>query len=165
VDVEHPAEDKMRSVYAALAGFAFTAATPTLASDIEGPARFCGYSPIIDLLAGEKVTTLESGIHGGSFRWEGAFGVLDVHGIGWASRPQGRIVKALSATSPARFAQRRTSRGYYVVIWNGSHAVASFTSPAPLTAQQLAAIDRVGLFEEGQSPSASCAQSSHRNDV
>lgn len=145
----------MRPVYAAIVVFAFTnfATTPALANDLQGPARFCGYSPVIDLLSGEKVTTLEGAIHSGSFRWEGAFGVLNVRGIGWASRPKGRIVKALSAGSPARFAQRKTISGYQVAIWNGSHAAAYFTSAAPFTAQQLAAIGRVGLFEEGQSPS------------
>lgn len=80
---------------------------PAKAGELVGPGRFCGYSPIIDLLPGEKVTTLEGGIHGGSFRWEGAFGSLEVHGIGWASRPKGRMIKAATGTRPARFAQRR----------------------------------------------------------
>lgn len=62
-------------------------ATPAAASVLEGPATFCGYSPIIDLLPGETVTTLQGGIHGGSFRWDGAFGSLIVHGVGWAGRP------------------------------------------------------------------------------
>ncbi|UVO49096.1 hypothetical protein M0208_00610 [Sphingomonas sp. SUN019] len=144
----------MKLAYAAALGFTLTiASVPALASDLEGPARFCGYSPIIDLLAGERVTTLEGGIHGGSFRWEGDFGILDVHGVGWASRPKGRIVKAFSASRPARFAERKIDERYQVAIWNGVHAAAYFTSPAPLTPQQLTAIDRVSLFEEGQSPS------------
>lgn len=127
--------------------------TPAKASDIVGPGRFCGYSPIIDLADGEKVTTLEGGIHGGSFRWEGAFGTLDVHGIGWASRPKGRIVKARSSNSPARFAQKRVEGIYQIAIWNGMHGAAYFTSSRPFTQPQLDAIDRVELFEEGQSPS------------
>ena len=57
------------------------------AGELVGPGRFCGYSPIIDLQAGEKVVTLQGGIHGGSFLWEGPFGKLEVHGIGWASPP------------------------------------------------------------------------------
>lgn len=127
--------------------------TSANASDIVGPGRFCGYSPIIDLLEGEKVTTLEGGIHGGRFRWEGAFGTLEVHGIGWASRPKGRIVKAPSSNSPARFAQKRVGRLYQIAIWNGAHGAAYFNSPSPFTPPQLDAIDRVELFEEGQSPS------------
>jgi hypothetical protein len=126
---------------------------PATAADIVGPGRFCGYSPIIDLLDGEKVTTLEGGIHSGRFRWEGAFGILEVHGIGWAGRPKGRIVKARSFNSPARFAQKRAEGTYQIAIWNGTHGAAYFTSPKPFTQSQLDAVDRVGLFEEGQSPS------------
>jgi hypothetical protein len=142
----------MRLVLAGFFGLALSVLAPARASVLEGPARFCGYSPIIDLLPGEKVTTLEGGIHGGSFRWEGAFGVLEVHGIGWASRPKGRIVRPYSGTNPARFAQQRTEGNYRIAIWNGSHGAAYFTSPRRITAPQLDAIDRVKLFEEGQSP-------------
>ncbi|WP_158013859.1 hypothetical protein [Sphingomonas sanxanigenens] len=127
--------------------------TPANAIDIVGPGRFCGYSPIIDLLDGEKVMTLEGGIHGGSFRWEGDFGTLEVYGIGWASRPTGRIVKARHSSSPARFAQKRVEGVYQIAIWNGSHGAAYFKSSIPSTQPQLDAIDRVELFEEGQSPS------------
>lgn len=126
---------------------------PAAAGEIEGPGRFCGYSPIIDLLPGEKVTTLEGGIHGGSFRWEGPFGSLDVRGIGWASRPNGRIVEVQTSTRPARFAQRRVNRRYEIAIWNGAHGAAYFSSATPLTARQIKAISRVNLFEEGQTPS------------
>lgn len=126
------------------------------AHDLEGPARFCGYSPIIDLLPGEKVTTLEGGIHAGSFLWEGSFGLLKVRGVGWASRPLGRVVEAQTDARPARFAQRRVDGGYEVAIWNGANGAAYFSSSAPLTRQQISAIDRVALFEEGQTPSG-CA--------
>lgn len=130
-------------------------ALPTLAEagGIEGPGRFCGYSPIIDLLPGEKVTTLVGGIHAGSFRWEGPFGSLDVRGIGWASRPKGRIVEVQTTTKPARFAQRRMNKRYTISIWNGAHGAAHFSSEKPLTARQVEAIGRVQLFEEGQAPS------------
>jgi hypothetical protein len=123
------------------------------AGELAGPGRFCGYAPIIDLLAGEKVTTLEGGIHGGSFRWEGAFGSLDVHGIGWARRPGGRIVKTVSVNKPGRFAQRRVKNGYSIAIWNGGQGAAYFNSKEPFTRAQLHAIDRVALFQEGQTPS------------
>jgi hypothetical protein len=123
------------------------------AGEIEGPGRFCGYSPIIDLLPGEKVTTLEGGIHGGSFRWEGPFGSLDVRGIGWANRPNGRMVEAQTGTKPARFAQRRVNSRYQIAIWNGAHGAAYFSSATPLTERQIKAISRVNLFEEGQTPS------------
>jgi hypothetical protein len=122
------------------------------AGDLAGPARFCGYSPIIDLLPGEKVTTLEGGIHAGNFRWEGPFGVLDVRGIGWAGRPKGRIVEAWTETRPARFAQRRADGRHVVAIWNGGHGAAYFSSATPFTVRQMEAIRRVALFEEGQTP-------------
>lgn len=138
-------------ITAALTPFVFVS-THANASAIEGPGRFCGYSPIIDLLDGEKVTTLEGGIHGGRFRWDGAFGTLEVYGIGWASRPKGRIVKARHSNNPARFAQKRVEGVYRIAIWNGKHGAAYFASSIPFTKPQLAAIDRVELFEEGQSP-------------
>ncbi len=122
------------------------------AGEIEGTGRFCGYSPIIDLLPGEKITTLEGGIHGGSFRWEGPFGSLDVYGLGWASRPNGRIVEVQTDTKPARFAQHRMKQRYEIAIWNGAHGAAYFSSDKPLTALQVEAIRRVRLFEEGQDP-------------
>jgi hypothetical protein len=59
-------------IAAAVTLYAFSG-TPANASDIVEPGRFGGYSPIIGLLDGEKVTTLEGGIHGDSFRWEDAF--------------------------------------------------------------------------------------------
>jgi hypothetical protein len=39
-------------------GIVILDAAPTKASELVGPARFCGYAPIIDLLPGEKVTML-----------------------------------------------------------------------------------------------------------
>ncbi|WP_088182389.1 hypothetical protein [Sphingobium sp. Z007] len=143
----------MRILIAAALMLSAVAPIPAKASEIMGPERFCGYSPIIDLRDGEKVTTLEGGIHGGSFRWEGAFGTLEVNGIGWASRPKGQIVKARSSDRPARFSQTRVEGVYQIAIWNGEHAAAYFKSPNPFTQPQLDAIDRVELFEEGQSPS------------
>ena len=143
----------MRLLIVRFCGLILAISVPAHASDVEGPARFCGYSPIIDLLPGEKITTLEGGIHGGSFRWEGAFGVLEVHGIGWASRPRGRIIRPSTSNHPIRFAQRRAKNGFRIAIWNGSHGAAYFSSPRPFTAPQLDAIDRVELFEEGQTPS------------
>jgi hypothetical protein len=126
--------------------------TPAEAGEIRGPGRFCGYSSIIDLLPGEKITTLGGGIHSGRFRWEGEFGSLEVLGIGWASRPKGRIVRGLSSTKPARFSQRRVNGAYEVAIWNGAQGAAYFRSEEPISALQLQAIDRVSLFQEGQEP-------------
>lgn len=127
--------------------------TQAQAADLKGPARFCGYSPIIDLLPGETVTTLEGGVHAGDFRWEGPFGALHVRGIGWGGRPKGRIVEAGTSTRPARFAQRKEEDGRHVVaLWNGGYGAAYFRSAAPLTARQMEAIRRVTLFEEGQTP-------------
>ena len=128
-------------------------ATPAAASVLEGPATFCGYSPIIDLQPGETVTTLQGGIHGGSFRWDGAFGSLVVHGVGWASRPNGRLVVAPSEGNPGRFAQRKREGKYTIAIWNGRQGAAYFESPTRFTEQQRGAIERVRLFQEGEDPS------------
>ena len=125
---------------------------PARAGDLEGPARFCGYSPIIDLRPGEKITTLDGGIHGGSFRWEGAFGALEVRGIGWAGRPKGRIVEAATDKQPARFTQRRVEGRYEIAIWNGRQGAAYLSSAKPLTPAQREAIGRVVLFQEGETP-------------
>ena len=125
---------------------------PASAGDLKGPARFCGYSPIIDLREGESVTVLQGGIHGGSFRWDGAFGSLEVNGIGWAARPRGRIVSKQSGPRPARFAQRRAEGSYEIAIWNGEQGAAYFRSDRPFTKQQIEAIKRVRLFNEGETP-------------
>ena len=132
---------------------AILASAGAKAGEIAGPGRFCGYASIIDLISGEKVTTLRGGIHGGSFRWDGKFGSLEVLGIGSASRPEGSVVRSGSGTEPQRFAQRRDGKQFSVAIWNGANGAAYFNSKKPLTKAQLAAIDRVILFEEGQTPS------------
>ena len=135
--------------------FSFLAAAVS-ASVLNGPGRFCGYSPIIDLQFGETITTLDGGIHGGTFEWRGGFGSLIVHGIGWASRPKGRLVADLSDEKPARFAERKQEGKYILEIWNGRQGVAVFQSATPFTQPQLAAIDRVRLFQEGEEP-ANCS--------
>jgi len=136
----------------AVAGMGFAA--PCKADALTGPGRFCGYSPVIDLLPGETVTTLENGIRAGSFRWEGAFGSLKVDGIGWASRPTGPIAEAQAGAKPARFEQHLADGRYVVAIWNGAKGAAYFSSETPLTPDQILAIGRVTLFEEGETPSA-----------
>jgi hypothetical protein len=122
------------------------------ASELKGPGRFCGYSPIIDLLPGERVVTIQGGIHGGTFRWEGPFGSLDVHGVGWAAPPESWTPNGVTSKGHARFKERWVSGRYEVVIWNRRNGAAYFLSKRHLTAQQLAAIDRVDLFEEGEVP-------------
>jgi hypothetical protein len=119
---------------------------------LSGPARFCGYSPIIDLEPSEQIETLEGGIHGGSFRWTGNFGSLDVAGIGWASKPPGRTAQQRTSKGLFRFQQLRRNGKYAVAIWNGRQGAAYFSSPRPLTKLQLAAIDRVDLYQEGEEP-------------
>lgn len=118
------------------------------AGELKGPGRFCGYSPIIDLLEGERVVTLDGGIHSGRFRWEGAFGTLEVRGNGWASPPGGLAMKP-TARGFARF---RATEPDSVGIWDGKHAVAYFSARGGVTAAHLAAIDRVDLFGEGEDP-------------
>lgn len=127
-------------------------AAPASAADLKGPARFCGYSPIIDLREGERVETLQGGIHGGSFRWDGPFGSLEVFGVGWASRPKGRIVARQSGERPARFAERQVDGAYEIAIWNGENGAAYFRSDRPFTSKQIAAVKRVRLFNEGETP-------------
>ncbi|PTD18562.1 hypothetical protein CV103_14860 [Sphingomonas fennica] len=124
------------------------------ASELAGPGRFCGYSPIIDLLPGEHVVTLDGGVHGGRFQWEGDFGKLEVFGIGWASRPKGRSVPKASSHGHVVFAERRIQGRYVIALWNRAHGAAYFSSPGPLTAAQRSAIGRVDLFEEGEEPAA-----------
>ncbi|WP_120217563.1 MULTISPECIES: hypothetical protein [unclassified Sphingopyxis] len=125
---------------------------PAIAAELDGPARFCGYSPIIDLLPGERVETLTGGIHGGSFRWSGDFGSLVVHGNGWASKPKGAVALKRNAKGHVRYASRKSGGEYGVAIWNRRHGAAYFSSPKPLTDAQLTAIDRVDLFNEGEDP-------------
>jgi hypothetical protein len=117
-----------------------------------GPGRFCGYSPIIDLAEDESIEPLGGGIHGGRFRWTGAFGALEVGAIGWASKPKGRQLREHTATGQIRFAERRDKGNFVIAIWNGRQAVAYFTSPRRFTTEQLAAIGRVALFQEGEEP-------------
>jgi hypothetical protein len=124
----------------------------THADELEGPARFCGYSPIIDLLPGERVATLGGGIHGGTFRWTGDFGSLEVRASGWSKKPKGRVAVRRNAKGYVRYVQRRIGDDYVVTIWNRSYGMAQFHSTAPLTKAQLQAIDRVDLFDEGQEP-------------
>lgn len=128
-------------------------ATAASASELNGPARFCGYSPIIDLQPGEAITTLDGGIHGGSFRWDGAFGSIIVRGIGWASRPKGRLEIEPTEEKPGRFARRKRDGKYVIALWNGRQGAAYFQSATRFTDLQRAAIDRVRLFQEGEEPS------------
>lgn len=127
-------------------------ASPADGAELKGPGRFCGFSPIIDLNAGERIVTLEGGIHSGRFRWEGAFGTLEVDGIGWAAEPRGRKMKARTTGGHIRFAQKKVGSSYEVAIWNGRQGAAYFQSARPLTTAQLTAIDRVILFQEGEDP-------------
>jgi hypothetical protein len=124
--------------------------------DLVGPARFCGYSPIIDLLPGERVTAGNGGMHGGSFRWEGEFGALDAYGVGWASRPKGRALGQPTAKGHIRFRERRDDKRYVVAIWNGRHGAAYFKSDRALSDAQLNAIERVSLFDENDQEPAGC---------
>jgi hypothetical protein len=120
----------------------------TLAADLNGPGRFCGYSPIIDLVEGESVATLDGGIHSGSFQWTGTFGTLHVTGIGWAGKPKGRMRDKPTSKGHAFFAERRDSGKHVVAIWNRRNGAAYFHSSNRLTDDQLKAIDRVDLFDE-----------------
>ncbi len=142
----------LRAASIACAVAAVLGATAVSAGELKGPARFCGYSPTIDLLPGEHIETLSGGIHGGTFRWTGDFGSLEVNGIGWASKPKGVVALRRNAKGHVRFAQRKRDGEYSVAIWNRAHGAAYFSSLRPLTDAQLTAIDRVDLFNEGENP-------------
>ena len=125
---------------------------PAAAGELRGPGRFCGYSPIIDLHEGERIVTLEGGIHGGTFRWEGPWGAMTVDGVGWASRPSGQALSKQTQGGVIRFAERREKGERVVAIWNGRQGAAYFRTQGRFTAEQLAAINRVRLFQEGEEP-------------
>jgi len=95
-------------------------------------------------------------MHGGSFRWEGRFGLLEVAGIGWASKPPGRLAAERTSKGLFLFKQRLSRGRHKIAIWNGRQGAAYFSAPRPLTNAQLAAINRVALFQEGEEP-AGCA--------
>ena len=126
------------------------------ASALVGPGRFCGYAPIIDLIGGERIVLLQGGIHGGTFEWHGSFGVLKVHGIGWAAKPQGHMKIKPTRHGHMLFAQRKVDGEYVVAIWNRANGSAYFSSPTKITKAQLAAIDRVDLFDETQRAPKNC---------
>ncbi len=134
-----------------LALTALVAAVPAEASTLEGPGRFCGFGPVVDLEAGERVTPIQNGVHSGTFRWEGRFGTLLVRGTGWAS-PLKAETDGVTAKGHLRLRERHDRDGYVVAIWNRRHAVAYATSDRPLTTEQRAAIDRIDLFDEGEEP-------------
>jgi hypothetical protein len=146
----------MRLVHAALICIAMAAPQIASAGELKGPGRFCGYAPIIDLAEGESIVTLDGGIHSGSFEWHGAFGVLNVTGIGWAGRPAGRMLDRQTARGHAIFRQRKHDGKYVVAIWNRANGVAYFESLAKITPSQLKAIDRVDLFDETQATPTDC---------
>lgn len=122
------------------------------AGELRGPGRFCGYSPIVDLREGERIVTLAGGIHGGTFRWEGTWGAMTVDGIGWASRPPGRALPSRTRGGTIRFAERSEAGSRVVAIWNERQGSAYFRTQGRFTAAQIAAIDRVRLFQEGEEP-------------
>ena len=131
---------------------ALAAGGPAAASELRGPGRFCGYLPIIDLVAGERVVTLNSGIHSGSFRWDGPWGRMTVVGTGIGSPGDQEIAVERTPGGAIRYAERRDGGRHVVAIWNRSTGAAWFSSDRRFTAAQLAAIDRVQLFDEGQQP-------------
>lgn len=118
----------------------------------EGPGRFCGYAAIIELRSGERIIPTQGGIHGGTFEWQGAFGKLEVVNIGWAAKPREEPMPARTGTGQTQFPEVLGKDGHSKKIWDRANGVAIFTSDAPLTAAQLEAIDRVGLFTEGERP-------------
>ncbi|MFM1977479.1 MAG: hypothetical protein RL145_2325 [Pseudomonadota bacterium] len=142
----------MRYALASSLVFFAVLTTPARATEVTGPARFCGYSTIIDLEAGEKVRIVDAGIHAGRFLWLGSFGALEVRNIGWAKRPAGRIVRKSTQAKPARFQQTKSRDVYSVALWNGRQGVAYITSSTRFTTNQIEAIDRVKLYQEGEPP-------------
>jgi hypothetical protein len=118
----------------------------------EGPGRFCGYGPIIDLLPAESIKTLNGGIHGGWFEWTGLFGTLEVYGIQWAARPRDRPRAGKTPKGLIRFGEVKRDGLHELALWNGRQGAAYFRSKSPLTKLQRQAIERVDLFQEGEEP-------------
>ena len=130
-------------------------AAPAAAEESEGfkgPGRFCGYSAIIDLRAGERIIPTGGGIHGGAFIWRGSFGELEVMNLGWAAEPTEEPMPYRTGTGQTQFPEVFQDGRYLKRIWDRAHGTATFRSKRPLTKGQLAAIDRVGLFTEGGAP-------------
>lgn len=115
---------------------------------VDGPGRFYGYGPIIELRAGEHIKPRQGGIHSGSFRWKGAFGTLEVQGIQWGGPPEREARKQPTAAGQTLFEAWREGEGYVAAIWNGRNGVAYFRSSTRFTPAQMAAIERVSLFDE-----------------
>ncbi len=130
--------------------------SPASAGELIGPGRFCGYSPIIDLIYGERIVTLEGGIHGGTFDWHGSFGTLNVLGLGWAGKPKGRMRANLTQMGHAMFQPRKEDGQFVVAIWNKANGAAYFRSPTQFTKAQLKAIERVDLFDEATPEPKGC---------
>jgi len=128
------------------------AGDPAAAHALHGPGRFCGYSTVIDLRADERVVTLEGSIHSGSFRWEGPWGHMTVRDSEIASPGHRKVAVERTPGGAIRLAERRDGNGYVVAIGNGRSAAAWFSNDTRFTAAQLAAIDRVTLFADGQQP-------------
>jgi hypothetical protein len=126
--------------------------SPAIVADFEGPGRFCGYAPIIDLVSGESIELIDGGIHSGSFRWIGPFGELEVHGIGWASPPKHFKPSHKNSKGQTVFFERRVDGKNVIALWNGRDGAAYFYSVGRLTRPQRDAIDRVDLFQEGEDP-------------
>jgi hypothetical protein len=139
-----------------LAAVLFSAPVPAFAGELIGPGRFCGYAPVIDLAEGERIVTLSGGIHGGAFEWHGEFGVMTVRGIGWASKPSGRMLAQPTSKGHAVFRERRDDGRFVVAIWNHENGAAYFSSARKFTEAQLTAIDRVDLFDETKPEPSGC---------
>jgi hypothetical protein len=60
--------------------------------------------------------------------------------------------RVLRCTGATVFRPRLVDGLYQAAIWNGRQGAAYFSSPTPFTAAQMAAIDRVALFQEGEDP-------------
>jgi hypothetical protein len=133
-------------------GALLVAAAGATAADLEGPARYCGYSAIIDLAPGEAVTAQSGGMHGGWFEWSGSFGTLQVRNNGFAKRPEGTRFRELTTTGQTRFHPTRKDGKYRIALWNRRYGTAYFQSDERFTESQLAAIDRVHLYDEWSKP-------------
>nr|MBP6435335.1 hypothetical protein [Sphingorhabdus sp.] len=139
-----------RLAYATTLAVLFAASSQVSGSELAGPGRFCGYSPIIDLIEGERIVTLEGGIHGGTFDWHGSFGTLNVWGIGWAGKPKGKMRHKLTDKGHAIFQPRKEDGKYVIAIWNKANGAAYFRSSSQFTKAQIMAIERVDLFDEAK---------------
>lgn len=137
----------MRFLLSMLIMLLFFPAQSAWAGEISDSGRFCGYSVIIDLQDGETISTIDGGIHSGTFNWKGSFGELLVMNSEISSPDDAPLLKH-NSFGHGIYDLGLVEAEYTLAIWNGKSAAAFFYSDTPYTQEQIEAIERVDLFDE-----------------